>query len=257
MPCGLNVSMGGMQDMLKDKAMSFLSMEASLTSVEGVEAYLQGTFTSGLSSITASVSSMIPDIPLSTSGFTSLGDTLSGYISAPSIGGLTSLTSQFGGLSNISGFANINITDLASSALSLSANFDPCSMMSSLGIPDVLSNADGVLSSAPSVLPNIGQTVLAAGNVLEDQSFIDLFAEAQGQVKALTDDMDRETVHKTISANVQTVKSAMSGTMQRLPSGEDKLMKTSDFMAASLVKADKLLSEEEESYDGGDWFDEV
>ena len=173
--CGLNISLDALQGEVTSQISGFLDLESTLTTPTAVSSYL-ATFESGMNTLKSKVDSLIPDIPISLSGFTSLRDQISAYASAPGASALASITSQFGGLTSLKGMANINLSDLASSALSIGASFDPCSAVS--GIPNVVADATGALQSLADQAPNIGGTVMALKDSLPEQLLPDVAALA-------------------------------------------------------------------------------
>ena len=168
--CGLNISLDAIQGDITAKISGIIDLNSTLTSVSALTDY-KATLDAGMSSIKSKVSSMIPDIPVSLSGFTSLRDQLSAYASAPGASALASITSQFGGLTSLTGMANINLSDLASSALSIGASFDPCSAAS--GIPNIMSNAAGELEALADQAPDLGGTVMALKRQIDDSKVYD------------------------------------------------------------------------------------
>ena len=166
--CGLNVNISSFQGEITTQISGFLNLESSLTTPSGAAAYLS-SLEGGLASMKSKVDSMVPDIPISTSGLTSMRDQLSAYVSAPSISGLSDITSKFGGLTSLTGYANINLSDMASSALSLGASFDPCSLTDDLKIPNIVADSTGALQALPSIQPLLGDTT-AAESIKEIQS---------------------------------------------------------------------------------------
>ena len=166
--CGLNISLDSFQGEVTAKISGFLNLESSLTTPGGAASYLSN-LEGGLATIKGKVDSIVPDIPFSTSGLTSLRDQLSAYVSAPSISGLSDITSKFGGLTSLTGYANINLSDLASSAFSLGASFDPCALAGDLKIPNIVADASGALQALPSIQPLLGATT-AAASIKEIQS---------------------------------------------------------------------------------------
>jgi len=165
--CGLNVSLDSFQGEVTAKISGFLNLESSLTTPGGAASYLSN-LEGGLATIKGKIDTLVPDIPFSTSGLTSLRDQLSAYVSAPSISGLSDITSKFSGLTSLTGYADINLSDLASSAFSLGASFDPCSL-GDLKIPNIVADASGALQALPSIQPLLGATT-AAASIKEIQS---------------------------------------------------------------------------------------
>jgi hypothetical protein len=186
---------------------------------------------------------MLPSIPISTSAFSSLKTDLGSVVSSAG-GGLTDFLTKYAGLTSLSGYANINLTDLAQSALSLSASFDPCSV----DWPNILSDADGNLESAAPVPPNIGQTVLAGKNIFPDQSFTDLFAEAQSKVTTLVSTMSTPEAQAAINSNIQQAKTFSDGAIRTGLDGVKTLMQQSDLQSLLEGDAKNMLNEETMSY---------
>ena len=240
--CGINVSMSSMQGEITSKVSGFLNLKGSLGKPGGIGA-LSGVLSGGLDGIKGSVTGMLPQIPLSTSGFSSLRTDLGSVVSSAG-SGLTGFLSKYAGLTNLSGYANINLTDLAQSALSLSASFDPCS----IDIPNILSDSDGNLESGADVAPNIGQTVLAGKNIFEDQSFTDLFAEAQNNVTTLVDTMSTPEAQAAINSNIQQAKTFSDGVIRTGLDGVKTLMQQTDLKSLLESDATNMIDEETMAY---------
>jgi hypothetical protein len=240
--CGINVSMSSMQGEITSKVSGFLNLKGSLGKPGGIGS-LTSVLPSGLSGIKGKVTAMLPSIPISTSAFSSLKTDLGSVVSSAG-GGLTDFLTKYAGLTSLSGYANINLTDLAQSALSLSASFDPCS----IDIPNILSDADGNLESAAPVPPNIGQTVLAGKNIFPDQSFTDLFAEAQSKVTTLVSTMSTPEAQAAINSNIQQAKTFSDGAIRTGLDGVKTLMQQSDLQSLLEGDAKNMLNEETMSY---------
>ena len=187
--CGLNLSLDSLQGDITAKLSGFIDLDDVLTTPDKLSDY-KATLLAGMASMKTNVSTMIPDIPIAMSGFTSLRDQLSAYVSIPSIGGLASLTSQFGGLTSLTGMANINLADMAKSALSLSASFDPCSLAGDLKIPNIVTDASGQLEALADQAPDLGATIMSLKRDLEkvpdSQVFDSLALAAKDNVHVLT-----------------------------------------------------------------------
>ena len=232
-----------MQGVLSTKVDGFLNLKGSLGTAGGIGA-LSGVLSGGLSGIKASVTGMLPQIPISTSGFSSLRTDLQAVVGSAG-SGLTDFLTKYAGLTGLSGYANIDLMDLANSALSLSASFDPCS----IDIPNILSDADGNLESQAQSAPNIGQTILAGKNIWPDQSFTDLFAESQKNITTLVDTMSTPEAQAAITSNIQQAKTFSDGAIRKGLDGIDILMKQTDLK--SLLESDALnmIDEETQAYD--------
>ena len=229
--CGINVSMSSLQGVLTSKVSGFLNLKGSL-----------GTL-GGLDGIKASVTGMIPEIPISTSGFSSLRTDLQAVVGSAG-GGLTGFLTKYAGLTNLTGYANLNLTDLAQSALSLSADFDPCS----IDIPNILQDDSGNLEAGADSAPNIGQTVLAGKNVWPDQSFTDLFATAQDNITTLVTTMSTPEAQAAINTNLQQAKTFSDGAIRRGIDGIDTLMLQDDLKSLLEGEATNMIDEETMTY---------
>jgi hypothetical protein len=182
------------------------------------------------------IDTLVPDIPFSTSGLTSLRDQLSAYVSVPSIGGLADITSKFGGLTSLTGYANINLSDLASSAFSLGASFDPCSLAGDLKIPNIVADSTGALQALPSIQPDIGATFAAAKIALTDQSIIDNLSLAIAENIPIVEDMGAEAT-EIIQANIVTAHTGMGDLVKKLPTGEEVVEKKDKFIEEIKVRS--------------------
>jgi len=218
--CGINVNLNNLQGELQTKITGFLDLKGSLGGAAGL-ANLTATLPTGLASIRSQVTSMVPEIP-NVSGFLSLRSELAS-LSIMSIGTpaalskLASISSNFGGLTSLSGFANINLNDLASSAFSLSGSFDPCSM----DIPNVMMDPSGLLESLPAEPPDIGATIAAAKISLPDRVIVDDLKEATKDNIEITEDLEPEEVKEIIQeTNVAPVVTGMGDSIRKLPTGE-------------------------------------
>jgi len=240
--CGISVNMSSMQGVLSTKVDGFLNLKGSLGTAGGLGA-LSGVISGGLDGIKGSVTAMIPEIPISTSGFSSLRNDLNSVIQSAG-GGLTGFLSKYAGLTDLTGYANIDLMDLANSAMSLSASFDPCS----IDIPNILSDADGNLESGAPVPPSIGQTKLAGKNIFEDQSFTDLFAEAQNNVTTLVDTMSTPEAQAAINSNIQQAKTFSDGVIRTGLDGVKTLMQQTDLKSLLESDATNMIDEETMAY---------
>ena len=240
--CGINVNMSLLQGQLTTSVAGFLNLKGSLGTPGGLGA-LSGVVSGGLDGIKAKVTAMIPAIPFSTSGFSSLRTDLQAIVGGAS-SELTGFLTKYAGLTSLSGYANLNLTDLAQSAISLSASFDPCS----IDIPNVLSDATGKLEKLAASAPSIGQTKLSGKNIFDDQTITDMFATAQSEITTLTASMDATTLKSTISANVQMAKTFSDGIVQKLPTGEEILLTTEALVASLQAEATNMIDEETQSY---------
>ena len=169
--CGLNINASNLAGTLTTQLSGFLNLSGNLGKIPGITS-LSGILGDGLSSIKGMVTSMLPEIPRFEANFSSLGDELGGIIG--SVGDFTSgigdFLSKYAGLKDFSGFANFDLNNLANSAFSLGANFDPCS----IDIPKIFSDADGALTKGAQS-PSIGATEAGGIANLITQEVTDAF----------------------------------------------------------------------------------
>ena len=240
--CGINVSMNSLQGVLSTQVSGFLNLKGSLGTAGGIGA-LSGVLSGGLDGIKGSVTALIPEIPISTSAFSSLRTDLQAVVGSAG-SGLTGFLTKYAGLTNLTGYANLNLTDLAQSAISLSASFDPCS----IDIPNILADSSGTLEALADSAPNIGQTVLAGKNLYADQSFTDLFATAQDNITTLVDTMSTPEAQAAINSNIQQAKTFSDGAIRKGLDGIDTLMLQDDLKSLLEGEATNMIDEETMTY---------
>ena len=240
--CGISVNMSSLQGELTSKVSGFLNLKGSLGTAGGLGA-LTGVISGGLDGIKAQVTGMLPEIPLSTSGFSSLRNDLQGVVGS-SGGGMIDFLKKYAGLTSLSGYADINLTDLAQSAISLSASFDPCS----IDIPNILQDDSGNLEAGAASPPSIGQTVLAPKNLFKDQSFTDLYAKAQSEVTTLVATMSTPEAQAAINTNIQMAKTFSDGAVRVGIDGVKSLMLQTDLKSLLEGEATNMIDEETMTY---------
>ena len=240
--CGINVSMSSLQGVLSTQISGFLNLKGTLGKPGGIGA-LSGVLSGGLSGIKGAVTGMIPAIPLSTSAFSSLRTDLQSIVSGAGVG-LPDFLTKYAGLTGLSGYANLNLNDLAQSAISLSASFDPCS----IDIPNILSDSSGQLEALAPSAPSIGQTKLAGKNIYKDQSFTDLFAESQKNITTLVTTMSTPEAQAAINSNLQQAKTFSDGAIRRGLDGIDTLMLQDDLRSLLEGEATNMIDEETMTY---------
>jgi len=226
--CGLNVNLSSIQGDITAKISGFISLDDALEAPELLSSY-KSTLLSGMSSMKGKIDTLVPDIPFSTSGLTSLRDQLTAYVSVPSVSGLADIASKFGGLTSLTGYANINLNDLASSALSLGASFDPCSLAGDLKIPNIVADASGALQALPSIQPDIGATYAAAKIALEDQTITDNLSLAIADNIPITADLGSAAT-EVIEENIVTAHTGMGNLVRKLPTGEEVVETKDEFI---------------------------
>tara|TARA_B100000929_G_C15476549_1_gene409709 strand:+ start:734 stop:1561 length:828 start_codon:yes stop_codon:yes gene_type:complete len=188
--------------------------------------------------------------------------------SSDALSKLGSIASEFTGISNLSGFANIDINNLANSVFSLSGSFDPCS----IDIPNVFTDASGALQSLASSVPKIGSTDLAIddGEISEMadgfmSSFTDnvdlgfgmgdftsSIGDIGGSLSAFTDPLtglskslstaDISNTLSNMASNISPSAGAMGDLIQKLPDGS-QIMQTKDALIDEVQSRTNLFTE--------------
>jgi len=238
--CGLNVNLSSIQGDITAKISGIIDLNSTLTSISALTSY-KATLDAGMSSIKSKVSDMIPDIPISTSGFSSLRNELESYVSAPSIGGLADISSKFGGLTSLTGFADINLSDLASSALSLSASFDPCALAGDLKIPNIVADVSGELSAISDEVPNLGGTLLGLKRQIPDSQIFDSLALGmKDNIKVLT----TTSVASAKDLFESNIIPSAEAAIRKLPSGKEVIETTARHTETLAMEAQNLQDED-------------
>ena len=243
--CGLNISMNSFQGEVTAQISGFLNLESSLTAPSGAAAYLSN-LEGGLATLKAKTDTLIPDIPLSTSGLTSLRDEL-GSLSSMSLGSagalskMASIAQEYAGLTSLSGFADIDLTDLSKSVFGFSGTFDPCSLTNK--IPNVMrDNVTGALQKLPTIQPDIGQTFAAAKIALPDQEVIDNVATAVADNLDIINTLDVADVEMALETNIVPAISGLGDGIKRSNINE-RIVETKADVIEELKTHEKILDD--------------
>ena len=157
--CGISVNVSNLGVQFQASASAFKAL-AGLTGVPVIGiAATAAQLIPQLTSIQGLMNFVLPAIPLG-STLTGLRDQFSNFVNA-GVGTLTGLLEDFGDITGLAGYANIDLTNLANSALGFSGTFDPCNF-GDFGIPNVVRDASGSLRSLANFSPNLGVFSFAA-----------------------------------------------------------------------------------------------
>ena len=156
--CGINLNLNNLGGELQAQISGYLNLD--LGTPAGL-ASLKGTLESGLNTLKGKLTDLIPlpDLP-----DISLRDELAQLASLPlastaAAAKIVELAGSFVGITNIAGFANLNLTDLAKSVFSLSGTFDPCALLDGASLPNVMKDpVSGLLKKLPELPPLLGST---------------------------------------------------------------------------------------------------
>ena len=248
--CGVSLNLSNLKSGVISNINTVVNLSGLVGTPPGLVA-IQGAIGGIVLSVKGSVLSMLPNVPFS-SEFLSLRDQIGALAKLPSelagqAGGLindgiNNLLGDFGGLSGLGIGANINLNDLASSAISIGASFDPCGLAS--GIPNIIKDGAGALQSLPSIQPNLGLTTPAAfstkikqtyfddalsgikDNVADVSSLISTSTSAVGDISSF----DIGTITDALESNVGPTLSGLGSSLKTLPSGATIFQSQEDFL---------------------------
>ena len=156
--CGINLNLNNLGGELQAQISGYLNLD--LGTPAGL-ASLKGTLESGLNTITSKLTDLIPIPSLPD---ISLRDELAQLASLPlastaAAAKIVELAGSFAGITNIAGFANLNLTDLAKSVFSISGTFDPCALLDGASLPNIMKDpVSGLLKKLPELPPLLGST---------------------------------------------------------------------------------------------------
>ena len=257
LPCNFSVDLDFLQDAMKGPISTLLSFKSFIGTPAGLVA-IQGALTGIITTIQGGLAGLLPAIPFA-SEFTSLRDTLGdisgiagnlvgdltglagglvGDLTGQLSGAVNGLLGEFDGILDIN--ANINLSDLASSAISLGLNFDPCSLASS--IPNIIKDPLGNLFEGPSLPMFIGKTDFGLPNLPELTTQV--FADTLGAVNSLnTSFATISNVTDGISAlknNITGSITGMGNALRKLPTGEEIFQTQEAFITDLKLRTSKL-----------------
>ncbi len=185
MPCGIDFNLSSFKSDLLGQASGLISLSGMIGTKFGVLAQISQV-ASTLAAVKGNLLSMLPigalgDIAALAEGglrgqLGALADMVPG--SGAALSKLTSIASEFTGITNLSGFANIDLNNITNSVFSLAGNFDPCS----IGIPNVFTDGAGDLQSLASSVLGIGKTDLAIDTTFLQEATGGLFSALENNV---------------------------------------------------------------------------
>lgn len=236
LPCNFSADLSGLQNIITSQLGTLLNLRGLIGTPPGLLA-LQGALAGVITTAQAGLAGLLPQIPFG-SEFLSLRDQL-GDLAGGLTGDINGLLGSFSDIIDID--ANINLSDLASSAISLGVNFDPCSLVSD--IPNIVKDPAGNLFKGPSLPPFIGNTDFGIRSVLANQTFTD----TMGSMDALNTSFNTiSNVTDGISAlsnNVTGSITGMGNTLRKLPTGESVFVSQADFITDLKSRTSKLVEQ--------------
>jgi len=183
--CGINLNLNNLRTGLTNQLNTYLNL--NLGTPAGLSA-LSGSLTGALGTLKSQITDLIPIPSLPGINLRDEMQALSQLAlgSTAAAGKILSIATDFLGISNLRGFANLNLTDLSKSIFSISGTFDPCKIMDGISIPNVVKSPDGLLQKLPSVQPLLASVTPAVANQ-KIQTITDSFTEAIKNNKELLD----------------------------------------------------------------------
>jgi hypothetical protein len=251
--CGVSLNLSNLKSGVISNINTVVNLSGFVGTPPGLVA-IQGAIGGIVLSVKASVLGMLPNVPFS-SEFLSLRDQIGALTQLPNklaaLAGdeLNTLLGDFGGLSGLDIGANINLNDLAASAINIGASFDPCGLAG--GIPNIIKDGAGALQSLPSIQPNLGLTTPAAfstkikqtyfddalsgikDNVADVTSLISTATSAAGDVSSSLSSIssfDIGTITDALESNVGPTLSGLGSSLKTLPSGATIFQSQEDFL---------------------------
>ena len=222
MPCGIDFNLSSFKDGIIGQASGLIGLAgtigtpfgvlANITQVQATVAMMKGNLLSMLP-----IGQLSDIAALAEGGLRSqlgaLADMVPG--SGAALSKLTSIASEFTGITNLSGFANIDLNDITNSVFSLSGSFDPCS----IDIPNVFSDASGALQSLASSVPKIGSTDLAIDTTFMQEATGGLFSAFENNVDIGFGLGEFTTGFGDLSSGIGGFTSGLGGITSQLTSG--------------------------------------
>jgi len=240
--CGVTVNLNNLKSDLNNRAQALLNI--NMGTPAGLSE-LAGKIEGELSAIADKISDVVvvpPEIK-------TLRDSLADLAALPLAGvaaaaKIVEIGTDFLGVTNLRGFANLNLTDLSKSIFSITGDFDPCSAT----LPNI-ALSDGKIMKLPAIQPILGATDAALSVEAPDRVIIDNLGEAlkdnmpvvsteslsslnaalesgasviAEQTPAITAATQKEvaSAKKAITENVSTAITGMGNALRTLPTGE-------------------------------------
>lgn len=275
MACGVDFNLSNFKSDILGQASSLISLSGLIGTPFGVLGQISQV-ASTLASVKSNLLGMLPigalgDLAaLAEGGLRGQLGALADLVpnSSAALSKITDIASEFAGITNLSGFANIDLNNITNSVFSVSGVFDPCS----ISIPNVFTDAAGSLQSLASSVPKIGATDLAK-NTSEIQkatsglfsSFTDNvdvgfglgdFTSDIGNISSITNSFtdiesgisralnvgEISNTLANLTKNISPAVTGMSDMIQKLPDGS-QILRTKSALIESLKQNQSLYTE--------------
>tara|TARA_B110000467_G_C18297010_1_gene468678 strand:- start:718 stop:1506 length:789 start_codon:yes stop_codon:yes gene_type:complete len=246
--CGINLNLTNIVSEIASKADILVTISGFVGTPPGV-ATLQGVLAGAIVSVKAKIKLLVPNIPFA-SDFINLRDQLGEYaklpdqLSSAAQSQLNGILGDYADVINIDGFANIDLANLAKSAISVGVSFDPCAIAN--GIPNIVKDSAGKLLTLPEN-PYIGQTDYKndISKITEQFEYVDdaveglknnvnditsLIGNVEGKVNSVLELTDINNIRGAFEDNVNGAISALGQSLKKTKSGATILQSQEDFL---------------------------
>ncbi len=268
--CGVNLNLNNLRGELANQASAVLNI--NLGTPAGLQ-QIANSIEGKLNTLKDKVAAQLPEIPEEIKSLRGdLADLATKAVgSIAAVEKMATIAADYVGIKDLKGFANINVTDLASSVFSVSGTFDPCAMT----IPNIKLTPDGVLQKLPSIQPDMGSIAKMVPVSLPDQTIVDDLSNAiknntpivapsniqsinsllesgastiAANAPAVVEAAEKEVsvAKKAIESNVSTAITGMGDMVKKLPTGEPVVETKAKFVERVKANSLPLMDEEPE-----------
>ena len=248
--CGVSLNLNNLKGDVEARAAALLNI--NMGTPAGL-AEFAGKIEGELSAIANKVAAVVVIPPV----LKTLRDELAELAALPfaglaAAGKILSIAAEYADALGLSGYANLNLTDLAKSVFSITGTFDPCSAT----IPNI-ALSDGEIMKLPAIQPLLGSTLAALKVEAPDRQIVDNLAAAvknntpvvssaslsslnaalesgastiAANAPAITATVQKEvaSAKTAITENVSTAITGMGNALRKLPTGE-QVVESRDF----------------------------
>jgi hypothetical protein len=233
--CGVSLNLNNLKGDIETRAAAILNI--NIGTPAGL-AEFAGKIEGELSAIADKVAAVVVVPPV----LLTLRDELAELAALPFAGlaaaaKIISIAEDYAGALGLSGFANINLTDIAKSVFSITGTFDPCSAT----IPNI-ALSDGKIMKLPAIQPLLGSTLAALKVEAPDRQIIDnLGAAIENNVEVAS--LSASAATSAIQTNVSTSITGMGNMVRKLPTGEQVVESRDGFITRIKTARSSLLLE--------------
>ena len=233
--CGVSLNLNNLKGDIETRAAAILNI--NIGTPDGL-AEFAGKIEGELSAIADKVAAVVVVPPV----LLTLRDELALLAALPFAGlaaaaKIISIAEDYAGALGLSGFANINLTDIAKSVFSITGTFDPCSAT----IPNI-ALSDGKIMKLPAIQPLLGSTLAALKVEAPDRQIIDnLGAAIENNVEVAS--LSASAATSAIQTNVSTSITGMGNMVRKLPTGEQVVESRDGFITRIKTARSSLLLE--------------